>query len=70
MVFVPVFCYILYKQWYVNVKINSRNWFSEFISSLGNDADDYHICKLVSRHLWAIGRNLDLYDGPPPLEVN
>ena len=23
----------------------------------------------MSRHLWAIGKNLDLYDGPPPLEV-
>lgn len=34
----------------------------------GNDADDFHICQLVSRHLWAIGKNLDLYDGPPPLE--
>jgi len=33
----------------------------------GNDADDFHICQLVSRHLWAIGKNLDLYDGPPPL---
>ena len=24
----------------------------------------------MSRHLWAIGKNLDLYDGPPPLEVS
>ena len=32
----------------------------------GNDADDFHICQLVSRHLWAIGRNLALHDGPPP----
>ena len=40
------------------------------ILSLGNDADDFHICQLVSRHLWAIGKNLDLYDGPPPLEVH
>lgn len=39
------------------------------IISLGNDADDFHICQLVSRHLWAIGKNLDLYDGPPPLGV-
>jgi len=35
----------------------------------GNDADDFHICQLVSRHLWAIGKNLELYDGPPPLGV-
>ena len=31
----------------------------------GNDADDFHICQLVSRHLWAIGNNLSLHDGPP-----
>ena len=49
----------------------SRNFLkvSTHITSLGNDADDFHICQLVSRHLWAIGKNLDLYDGPPPLEV-
>ena len=35
---------------------------------IGNDADDFHICQLVSRHLWAIGKNLDLYDGPPSIE--
>ena len=34
----------------------------------GNDADDFHICQLVSRHLWAIGKNLDLYEGPPSIE--
>ena len=31
----------------------------------GNDEDDFHICQLVSRHLWAIGRNIALYEGPP-----
>jgi len=31
----------------------------------GNDEDDFHICQLVSRHLWAIGRNISLYQGPP-----
>ena len=33
----------------------------------GNDADDFHICQLVSRHLWAIGKNLALHDGPPDI---
>ena len=23
---------------------------------------------MVSRHLWAIGKNLDLYEGPPSIE--
>merc|ERR1712227_707716 len=36
----------------------------------GNDADDFHICQLVSRHLWAIGRNLALHDGPPLPDEN
>ena len=31
----------------------------------GNDEDDFHVCQLVSRHLWAIGRNISLYEGPP-----
>merc|ERR1712061_963827 len=31
----------------------------------GNDEDDFHVCQLVSRHLWAIGRNINLYEGPP-----
>ena len=31
----------------------------------GNDEDDFHICQLVSRHLWAVGRNISLYEGPP-----
>ena len=34
----------------------------------GNDADDFHICQLVSRHLWAIGQNLSLHEGPPENE--
>ena len=34
----------------------------------GNDEDDFHICQLVSRHLWAIGRNISVYEGPPALE--
>ena len=36
----------------------------------GNDADDFHICQLVSRHLWAIGKNLALHDGPPVPDNN
>ena len=34
----------------------------------GNDEDDFHVCQLVSRHLWAIGRNISLYEGPPEEE--
>jgi len=31
----------------------------------GNDEDDFQICELVSRHIWAIGKNISLYEGPP-----
>ena len=31
----------------------------------GYDEDGFHVCQLVSRHLWAIGRNINLYEGPP-----
>ena len=34
----------------------------------GNDIEDVHIRALVSRHLWAIGQNLSLHEGPPENE--
>jgi len=34
----------------------------------GNDDDDFQICELVSRHLWAIGKNVDQFRGPPKLD--
>jgi len=31
----------------------------------GNDDDDFQICELVSRHLWAINKNINQFKGPP-----
>jgi len=36
----------------------------------GDDEDDFQVCELVSRHLWAINKNLNQFKGPPKLEVN
>jgi len=35
----------------------------------GNDEDDFQICELVSRHLWAINKNLNQFKGPP-VQIN
>ena len=59
-VFVPLFLilrFIFYVGW-LEVAEAIENPF-------GNDEDDFHVCQLVSRHLWAIGRNISLYEGPP-----
>merc|ERR1711862_706044 len=34
----------------------------------GNDCDDFQVCELVSRHLWAIGKNIGQFPGPPRQE--
>jgi len=34
----------------------------------GNDEDDFQICDLVSRHIWAIGKNIKQSSGPPKIE--
>jgi len=31
----------------------------------GDDEDDFQICHLVSRHIWAIGTNIKQFPGPP-----
>merc|ERR1719187_1384545 len=36
----------------------------------GDDEDDFQVCELVSRHLWAINKNLNQFKGPPKLESN
>merc|ERR1712018_22246 len=63
--FIPIFLilrFIFYVGW-LEVAEAIENPF-------GNDEDDFHICQLVSRHLWAIGRNLALHDGPPVPDNN
>jgi predicted membrane chloride channel (bestrophin family) len=34
----------------------------------GDDEDDFQICELVSRHLWAVSKNLNQFKGPPKLD--
>merc|ERR1719391_492468 len=35
----------------------------------GKDEDDFQVCALVARHIWAIGKNLNQIPGPPnPVE--
>lgn len=34
----------------------------------GDDEDDIQVCELLSRHLWAIGKNIDQFPGPPQSE--
>jgi len=31
----------------------------------GDDEDDFQICELISRHVWAVSRNLNQFRGPP-----
>jgi len=35
----------------------------------GDDEDDFQICYLVSRHIWAVGNNLKQKQGPPPMSL-
>jgi len=37
-------------------------------SPFGNDDDDFQICQLLSRHVWAVSRNLNQFRGPPEEE--
>jgi len=34
----------------------------------GDDEDDFQTCELLSRHVWAVGRNLNQFRGPPEEE--
>jgi len=34
-------------------------------SPWGPDPDDFQVCDLVERHIWALGKNLDQWEGPP-----
>jgi len=37
-------------------------------SPFGNDDDDFQVCELLSRHVWAVSRNLNQFRGPPEEE--
>merc|ERR1711971_96900 len=34
----------------------------------GPDPDDFQVCDLVERHIWALGKGLEQWQGPPEEE--
>jgi len=58
--FIPIFLIVRFIFFFGWLKV------AEAIENpFGNDDDDFQVRQLVSRHLWAIGKNISLYEGPP-----
>lgn len=61
--FIPIFLILKFIFFYGWLEV------AEAIANpFGNDDDDFQICELVSRHLWAINKNLNQFKGPPKLD--